>query len=392
MKVFLATTLCDGKLYGDCAQSIIGNIVELIKAGHTAIHYPSKELYIDHSRNTCVKTFLETDADVLVFIDADLKFDNNAILKLINHDKDIVCGAYRYKKDDVDYPVVIDWSRNNNCKDKETGLVYVKSAPTGLMKIKRNVFSEIEKHYNLSPDTNGIIDFFDTGKRFNNNEWWGEDTLFCKRWTDMGNDIFVEPDINFIHIGLKEYSGNFKDYLLSRRVDKLDYVEEGIPGWLTKNEISILKYLAYQSDDVVEIGCWKGRSTKELLESCKGNVFAVDHWNGTDTDFSSLASFGLDVFSEFKKNVGHYKNLQIVRGDSLSVVKNFVGKADMIFIDAGHSYEEIKADLEAWIPHTRKIISGHDYCDNYMGVKKAVDEKFKNVYVVDSLWWVNIGE
>jgi len=63
-------------------------------------------------------------------------------------------------------------------------------------------------------------------------------------------------------------------------------------------------------------------------------------------------------------------------------------KASMVFIDADHTYEGCKRDIEAWLPKCEHIMCGHDY--NWPDVKKAVDEKFSNINVIDSLWWVRL--
>ena len=61
---------------------------------------------------------------------------------------------------------------------------------------------------------------------------------------------------------------------------------------------------------------------------------------------------------------------------------------DMVFIDADHTYEAVKYDIERWLPKTTKLISGHDYNDpGHPGVKQAVDEKFKDVEVIDTIWF-----
>ncbi len=50
--------------------------------------------------------------------------------------------------------------------------------------------------------------------------------------------------------------------------------------------------------------------------------------------------------------------------------------ADFVFIDAGHSYEAVKADIEAWWPKVRPggWFGGHDYHPAHPGVIQAVDE------------------
>lgn len=54
------------------------------------------------------------------------------------------------------------------------------------------------------------------------------------------------------------------------------------------------------------------------------------------------------------------------------------GWADFIFIDAGHSYQAVKADIEAWLPKVRPggWFGGHDYHSAHTGVIRAVDEAF----------------
>jgi hypothetical protein len=36
-------------------------------------------------------------------------------------------------------------------------------------------------------------------------------------------------------------------------------------------------------------------------------------------------------------------------------------ECDLVYIDACHTYECVKADITHWLPLTKKIISGHDY-------------------------------
>ena len=385
MKLFIAVTAYNHQVYGECSEALLKNCISLMQVGHQVMPYYNNDLYIDRSRNFCAHLFLGTDCSDIVFVDADLSFDDDAILKLIKHDREIVAGGYPYKKLREEYPVKLVYDHQMNCKDEKTGLVSCSSLPAGLMRIKRSVFEKMQ--IGMRCDERDIFPFFETGMVYpDENKWYGEDSFFCKRWRDMGGELWLEPRINFTHYGIHGFSGNYHEYLIGRRADKFDAVPSGIPGWMTTQELSLLRELAAQSDSVVEVGCWKGRSTKELLESCKGTVYAVDHWQGSPCDLSSsLVKLG-GVKDNFIKNVGSYPNLQVIEGDSVAVANQFNGiRVDMVFIDAGHEYEEVKADIEAWLPRCKRFLCGHDYGVS-PGVTQAVTEKFGEVQVVGSIW------
>ena len=396
MKIFIAVTCYDGKIHGKCADSILKNCLSLMKAGHIVTVYYHNELYIDRARNFCAGLFLDSDCSDMVFVDSDLQFEDDAILKLIKHDRQLIGTAYRLKQEHIHYPIVLDFSHENNCKEEETGLVYVKSMPTGLMRIQRSVFEELIKHYDMKCDDQGLYQFFRTGTVFSEtNSWFGEDAYFCKIWRDMGKELFVCPDINTTHIGSMEFKGNYHEYLLGLRVDRwvdnLDKQKEGIDGWCTDEELRFLRRMAFECDSIVEVGSWKGRSTRELLKACKGNVYAVDHWLGSLNYQTDVKVTVEDVYQEFLKNVGGFPNLVVLQGSSVNMATEFNGKmVDMVYIDAGHDYEEVKADIEAWLPKCKKFICGHDY-GTFKGVTKAVNEKFKDIEVIDTIWLAKLG-
>ena len=165
------------------------------------------------ARNNCVKKFLELNMDYIVFIDSDLYFQDDAIIKLLKHDKDIILGAYPYRSDDsLDFPVELILDSNKKVI-KENDLIRIKAGPTGLMIIKKEVFSEMKKFNKYKTIKNEYF-FFDTGMLYNNDgEWYGEDTLFCLRAQKHNFKIFCDPDINFMHIGRQAKQGNYKKFL-----------------------------------------------------------------------------------------------------------------------------------------------------------------------------------
>jgi hypothetical protein len=392
MDIFLAIPCHTGNIVAECEVSILRNTHLLRDLGHTVIpYYLPGNIYLDKARNKCVKRFLESECTDLIFVDSDISFEDDAIVKLIKHDKDIVAGVYPLKQDFLEFPMQLYYDKDNNFLDEESGLITANMVPTGLMRIKREVFEKMRSFdwigdkYRIQEDHEGIWTYFNTGILFeDDNTWWGEDVAFCRYWKLHGGRIYIEPNITFGHVGKKVYSGNLYNYLMDRRVEKI----KDVAGWTSENELKKLAELSSQCSSAVEIGCWKGQSTKVLLDNCP-KVYAVDHWMGSDGDMTGAIEDN-SIYEDFLKNVGDYPNLEILKGSSLEIVKGFNKEVDMGFIDATHIYAYCKADIEAWLPKCKKFICGHDYCDEFPGVIQAVNEKFGKPNVIDSLWWVEL--
>ena len=65
----------------------------------------------------------------------------------------------------------------------------------------------------------------------------------------------------------------------------------------------------------------------------------------------------------------------------------------MVFIDGAHDARSVRADVDGWLPLTRKLISGHDYYDTpEWKVKSVVDEIFGDRVQVapdTAIWFVD---
>ena len=97
----------------------------------------SNESNVNRARNTCVAKFLSGDATHLMFVDADIQFNANDIVKLINHDKDIVGGIYSTK---TSPKMVVNTIDNGKV---EGDLIEVGTLGTGFMLVKRRVFEQM---------------------------------------------------------------------------------------------------------------------------------------------------------------------------------------------------------------------------------------------------------
>jgi len=129
--------------------------------------------------------------------------------------------------------------------------------------------------------------------------------------------------------------------------------------------------LAKSMTSIVEVGSWKGKTAHTFLSGCKGRVWCVDHFQGSAE--KGDATHGKSGKEEFMKNCGAFPNLTLMEMPSNQASKEFEDESvDMVFIDAGHMYDEILDDLRCWYPKTKVLICGHDY--NYDTVKKALSD------------------
>jgi predicted O-methyltransferase YrrM len=125
---------------------------------------------------------------------------------------------------------------------------------------------------------------------------------------------------------------------------------------------------------VCEVGAWAGRSAI-IMAKAGAQVTCVDTWEGSQNDAGCKAYDGscgtpLEVF---KRNTRSYPITAHV-GRSPEAAQEFAdGQFDIVYIDAEHDYESVKADISAWRTKAKHIVAGHDYhC--FPDVAKAVKD------------------
>jgi hypothetical protein len=205
------------------------------------------ESLITRARNTLVQLFMDGDYTHLLFIDADLAFNPEAVIRMLEYDKDVVTGIYPRK--------TIDWTKvKKRLKDNpdmsedellaaslqynlnvanpekimlEKGFIEVMDGPTGFMMIKREVF---ERMANVYPDLKFIPDqhinqshetefdyhktsdwnyaFFDTMIESKSKRYLSEDYAFCRLWQNMGGKIYADIISGMTHYGNYAFKGN----------------------------------------------------------------------------------------------------------------------------------------------------------------------------------------
>ena len=166
-----------------------------------------------------------------------------------------------------------------------------------------------------------------------------------------------------------------------------------IKGWMTQDELRWLAKEAANHFNIVEIGSWRGRSTRALADNCSGRITAVDGFVGSPFDTpdgmwpdmaAQIPANDPDyIYNEFMKNVGYLAKVRTLRMLSLEgavFLHQECAQFDMIFIDAGHDYEHVKEDILAWRPLLAPggLFCGHDYFNGCPGVIQAVNELVPN--------------
>lgn len=154
------------------------------------------------ARNNMMLRFLKGDWTHLFFIDADVGFKRENLIRLLRYDEDVVAAPYPFKNENKQgWPVEVA----PGAEVDEHGFVRALYAATGFMCIKRRVFETMLQ--------SGIShsEVFDTMRV--GDEYFGEDVAFCKRWRGLGGAIHLDtkgPPLE--HIGNKTFSRDFGEW------------------------------------------------------------------------------------------------------------------------------------------------------------------------------------
>lgn len=150
-----------------------------------------------------------------------------------------------------------------------------------------------------------------------------------------------------------------------------------ISGWFYASQMTTLYPIIKNLDPnglIVEIGTYHGRSTRFFsLANPEVKIITIDIVkNPGGAGHPRHPEGGLFI----DKAVLERGNIFQIVGESGEIVKGFNWKIDLLFIDGGHTYADVKRDRTVWPPFVKPggYIIFHDYCSRHPGVIKAVDE------------------
>jgi hypothetical protein len=238
-KIFVATPMYGGLCVGGYTVGLLNSVQEFMRNGMQLYYaHMMNESLITRARNTLAYDFLDTDATHLMFIDADITFNPADIVRMVNADKDIICGLYPKKeinwktvaqavKSGVEYQDLPSYTGSfvvNLVGDvaQATGDVNepmeIDNGGTGFMLIKRNVFETLKPTVptytndmilivDKNPVKKIIHEFFATSIDEVSNRLLSEDYHFCKIARQAGFKVYAAPWANLTHSGTYNFSG-----------------------------------------------------------------------------------------------------------------------------------------------------------------------------------------
>ena len=239
VKLFLSTPCYGGQCLEKYATSVIKLQIELIKEGiQLMLDTTENESLVHRARNVAVGRFLQkTDADVFMFIDADVEFTADAVVRLVKSPHDVSVAVYPKKVvmwDQVKKAVEQGDERNMamlssslvanigaHKRTVEDGFVELLDGPTGFMAIKRGAFEKLEEKFpelnckndHQNRDFDNYCAVFDCMIDPDSRRYLSEDYAFCRRWQQCGGKIYADINTTLGHVGNLPFSGCLNDRL-----------------------------------------------------------------------------------------------------------------------------------------------------------------------------------
>jgi len=186
---------------------------------------------------------------------------------------------------------------------------------------------------------------------------------------------------------------------------------EEVQGWNSNEPIFEELIEKTRPETIIEVGTWLGGSAINMSKIIKKlnlntKIYCVDTWLGAEefwTRWAHTPDRDLrikngypQVYFDFLSNVVKHEAQDIIipipntSFIGCKILKHMEIKADLIYIDGSHEYEDVKMDIINYMDllNPNGFMFGDDII--WEGVRKAVAESFKNniIRLVNNNFWV----
>ncbi len=225
-KIYIAMA-CYDSVKINTMLSVAKLVKELTKANLEWQIETYKSPYVSNARNALTALFMRSEYDYLLFIDSDVEFKPEAVIRMLVTKKDIILTPYRVKipHDPNLVKYTVSFENDEKVGILPEGLVEINEGPAGLMLIHKRVFKflmdsctrlKINHPHNKSSDPY-LYNFWDTTFDLDRGLWRGEDISFCRLARDYGFKIYANIKSTTTHHGSYGWTGRFEDTLTQEK-------------------------------------------------------------------------------------------------------------------------------------------------------------------------------
>jgi hypothetical protein len=241
--ICIALLSYDAKLYTKTHMCLVNAVMQAAQRGWgVTFAIRDGDSMVARGRNYLASQFLEhptlQNCTDLVMVDSDLGWDGDEFMRLCEdrttdsgEPVEVIGGAYPFKDESGDMP--LRWPPDGLMEEK--GLWQVQAVTPGFLRVTRRALQKIANEmpwleYKDKPSAVGQRSwmFFDNLQRPSG--VYDEGYVFCERWRQVGGKVWLDPDMNITHIGLKSYNHGTIRGWLDKKSETFKSLEAEYPG------------------------------------------------------------------------------------------------------------------------------------------------------------------
>lgn len=244
VNLMIATPCFGGQISVHYATSLfkLQALIRHYKDFQLKIVFKDGDALITRARASLISQFLDDpQATHLLFVDADIGFEPEQAVRLIQCGADMCAAVYPVKRIDwgklkttmagsrpnpaaaaLQYVFEVD---NPSAVIAQDGFVKVRYAGTGFLMIRRQALERMcERYPRLQYRRDHSLDAATASdKRFalfesmisEDGTYLSEDFAFCKRWTDVGGEIWADLNSKLNHVGPMTFCGDLSSQFVA---------------------------------------------------------------------------------------------------------------------------------------------------------------------------------
>lgn len=190
--------------------------------------------YISGARAEITRKAMDAKADIVVYLDYDVSWRPQDMVKLLTTEGEVVGGTYRCKVEEIVPMGAIythifgaecpcgklhtDPSVDGKPLTRSDGCIRARAVPAGFLKVNTVALDKFMRAYPelcYGPQYALSIDLFHHGAH--EGIWWGEDYAFCRNYEAKCGKVWLIPDMQIDHHGFDGtvYPFNYHEYLIA---------------------------------------------------------------------------------------------------------------------------------------------------------------------------------